>query len=196
MTDAPKLPATRRQVKGAREITWRALEGLLPYARNAKTHSVEQVAQIAGSIKAFGFNNPVLIDERGEIIAGHGRVLAAHELRMKTVPCIVLSHLSKAQKRAYRLADNRIAENGGWDDQLLKIELTAIQSSGLELDLGFSEKELARALGEADEQQDTAPQLGDGMQYRVVVDCTGETQQASLLAELEARGLTCRPLIS
>ena len=115
---------------------------LVPYARNAKKHSEQKVSQIAGSIREFGFNNPVLVD--GEtppgIIAGHGRVLAAQKLGMDKVPCIRLGHLSEAQKRAYVLADNRLAETGGgWDAELLRMELEDLaKSMDIEL-LGFDE---------------------------------------------------------
>lgn len=102
-------------------------EKLIPYARNPKKHDDAQVASIAGSIKEFGFNNPVLIDKDNCIIAGHGRVLAAQKLELKEVPCLRLSHLSENQKRAYILADNRLAElGGGWDEEMLKLELEDI----------------------------------------------------------------------
>ena len=97
---------------------------LIPYVRNARTHSDSQVAQIAGSIQEFGFNNPVLIDAENVIIAGHGRVMAATLLKLERVPCIRLAHLSDAQKRAYVLADNRIALNSGWDTEMLANELS------------------------------------------------------------------------
>ncbi|MFC4669432.1 ParB/Srx family N-terminal domain-containing protein, partial [Seohaeicola nanhaiensis] len=96
---------------------------LIPYANNARTHSETQVAQIPGSIREFGFNNPVLVDGENGIIAGHGRVLAARKLGLAEVPVIELRHLSEAQKRAYILADNRLAEAAGWDRDLLALEL-------------------------------------------------------------------------
>lgn len=96
---------------------------LKPYDRNARTHSPKQIAQIAASIMAFGFNNSVLIDKDGGIIAGHGRVEAAKLLGHETVPCVRLEHLLAAQKRAYILADNKLAEKAGWDPEILKIEL-------------------------------------------------------------------------
>ena len=100
---------------------------LIPYANNAKLHDDAQVASIAGSIREFGFNNPVLIDKDGGIIAGHGRVLAARKLELDKVPCIRLGHLTENQKRAYIIADNRLAEmGGGWDRDMLKIELEDI----------------------------------------------------------------------
>lgn len=103
------------------------VDELIPYARNAKLHNDAQVASLAGSIKEFGFNNPVLIDNEGSIIAGHGRVLAARKLKLKTVPCIRLSHLNENQKRAYIIADNRLSETGGgWDRELLEMELKDI----------------------------------------------------------------------
>src|SRR4051794_17752596 len=99
-----------------------AVSGLLPYANNARTHSPEQVAQIAASIAEFGFTVPVLIDEHGVLVAGHGRVLAARALGLDAVPTIRLGHLSEAQLRAYRLADNQLALNAGWDEALLAQE--------------------------------------------------------------------------
>ncbi|HRJ61392.1 MAG TPA: DNA methyltransferase [Azospirillaceae bacterium] len=125
----------------------RPLEQLLPYAANARTHSDEQVVQIAASIAEFGFANPVLIDERGVLIAGHGRLLAARRLGLTDVPVIRLSHLTDAQTRAFRIADNRIADNGGWDEAALSAELARLTEDGFDLDLlGFAEEELARLL--------------------------------------------------
>src|SRR5216683_4955500 len=98
------------------------VDRLVPYARNPRTHSDAQVAQIAGSIREFGFNNPILVDTQSGIIAGHGRLLAARKLQLNEVPVIVLDHLSEAQKRAYIIADNQLALNAGWDDTLLAAE--------------------------------------------------------------------------
>lgn len=114
---------------------------LIPYANNARTHSEAQVAQIAASIRAFGFNNPVLIDEESTIIAGHGRVLAAQALEMKDVPCIRLTHLSPSQRKAYIIADNKIALNSGWDEELLKLELEGMTDIE-QIATGFSPEEL------------------------------------------------------
>jgi DNA modification methylase len=119
------------------------VEALIPYARNSRTHSDAQVAQIAASIREFGFTNPVLVDEANGIIAGHGRVLAARKLKMQDVPAIRLSHLTEAQKRAYVIADNKLALNAGWDIELLRLEINDLR--GLEFDValtGFSTEEL------------------------------------------------------
>jgi DNA modification methylase len=125
-------------------------EKLIPYARNSRTHSDEQIAQIMASIKEFGFTNPILIDEDGQIIAGHGRTIAAQRLQMKTVPCIRLSHLTPAQKKAYVIADNKLALNAGWDDELLKIELSELREEDFDLSLtGFDDDELNKLLAEA-----------------------------------------------
>jgi len=119
------------------------IDKLIPYARNARTHSDEQISQIAGSIKEFGFTNPVLIDDQNGIIAGHGRVMAARILAYSEVPCIRLSHLSETQRRAYILADNRIALNSGWDESMLALELTELNIDGFNLGLlGFNEAEI------------------------------------------------------
>src|SRR5450759_1354838 len=103
-------------------VNW-PIESLIPSARNARTHSDAQVAQIAGSIKNFGFNNPVLAGPQGDIIAGHARVLAARKLGLAEVPVIVLHHLTDNQKRAFMLADNQLALNAGWDLEMLRLEL-------------------------------------------------------------------------
>ena len=118
---------------------------LIPYARNAKKHDASQVAKLAGSIREFGFNNPVLIDKDNGIIAGHGRVLAAQSLALETVPCIRLGHLTDTQRRAYILADNRLAEiGGGWDEEMLKLELADLGELDVDLEaIGFGEEDLA-----------------------------------------------------
>lgn len=116
---------------------------LIPYARNSRTHSDEQVTQIAASIREFGFTNPVLIDSNGTIIAGHGRVMAAKKVGLAEVPCLRLQHLSPSQIRAYVIADNKLALNAGWDDEMLKAELLTLQEEGFNTDLtGFSDDEL------------------------------------------------------
>jgi ParB-like chromosome segregation protein Spo0J len=135
-------------------VEYRPLDSLVPYARNARTHSDAQVAEIAGSIRAFGFTNPVLIAEDGTLIAGHGRVLAARKLGMTEVPAIVLAGLSETQRRALVLADNRIALNAGWDEDLLALELSDLQEAGFDLGLtGFSGDELQSLLSPGHEDQ-------------------------------------------
>ena len=130
-------------MQGAKSVEWLETATLIPYAKNSRTHSDAQVAQIAGSIKEFGFNNPVLIDEDNGIIAGHGRVLAAQKLGLQAVPCIRLAHLSETQRKAYVIADNRLALNAGWDDQMLTVELQELDSESFDLSLlGFEADEL------------------------------------------------------
>lgn len=120
------------------------LEGLIPYARNSRTHSEAQIAQIASSIREFGFTNPVLIDGDGGIIAGHGRVLAARQLNLLDVPCLRIAHLTETQKRAYIIADNKLALNAGWDDALLAVEFADLDADGFDLELtGFTLDEIA-----------------------------------------------------
>lgn len=125
------------------EIIYKPVDDLIPYARNARTHSESQVAQIASSIKEFGFTNPILLDGENGIIAGHGRCLAAQKLGLTEVPTIELSHLTDAQKRAYILADNRLALEAGWDEELLRLELDELTEAGFDLSLtGFTEDEI------------------------------------------------------
>jgi ParB-like chromosome segregation protein Spo0J len=121
------------------------INDLTPYARNSRTHSAEQITQVANSIQEFGFTNPVLIDKDGGIIAGHGRVMAAKQLGIDQVPCIRLGHLSEAQKRAYVIADNKLAENSGWDEELLALEIEELEQQNLNLQLlGFSDRALQK----------------------------------------------------
>lgn len=136
------------------------LARLLPYARNARTHSDEQVTQIAASIVEFGFTNPCLVGADGVLVAGHGRLLAARKLGLETVPVVVLDHLTPIQRRALVIADNRIAENSGWDDAMLRTELESLQADGFDLDLtGFDPDALAELL--AGEETDQAGEVDD-----------------------------------
>jgi DNA modification methylase len=128
------------------------LERLIPYARNPRTHTENQVAQIAASIAEFGFVNPVLVGADGVIIAGHARVMAARKLGMTEAPVIVLDHLSEAQRRALVIADNRLAQNAGWDEEMLRVELEALREDDFNLDLlGFADDEIEALLAEPDE---------------------------------------------
>jgi hypothetical protein len=133
------------------QIEIRPIERLIAYVRNARTHSDEQVAQIAASIAEFGFVNPVLIGTDDVIVAGHGRVLAAKRLGLAEVPVIVLDHLNEAQRRALVIADNKLAENAGWDEAMLRAELAALREEDFDLDiLGFSDADLLRILDSID----------------------------------------------
>ena len=144
-----------------------ATDGLIPYVRNAKKHDDAQVAQIAASIREFGFNNPVLIDQDNGIIAGHGRVLAARKLGLAEVPCIRLGHLTDTKRRAYIIADNRLTETGGgWDTELLALELEDLRLDDFDLDLtGFEAAALEEILGDgmgdagSDLPEDTEPEI-------------------------------------
>ena len=120
------------------------VDKLIPYVNNARTHSAEQVNKLAGSIKEFGFINPVIIDGDNGILAGHGRVMAAKQLGLKKVPCVAADYLTEAQRKAYILADNKMALDAGWDNDLLKVEIESLQEMGFDLEFtGFGETELA-----------------------------------------------------
>lgn len=127
-----------------------SVDNLIPYARNSRTHSDEQVAQIAASIKEFGFLNPIIIDGENGIIAGHGRVLAAQRLGLTELPCVEADHLTDAQRKAYIIADNKLALNAGWDDEMLRFELDELGESGFDLELtGFDVDELSKIFDES-----------------------------------------------
>ena len=131
-------------------IQFRSTAEITPYARNSRTHSDEQVAQVAASIKEFGWTNPILVDETNTIIAGHGRLMAAQRMGMAEVPTIMLANLTEAQKRAYVIADNKLALNAGWDEEMLAVEIEDLISEGFDLDLiGFEAEEIDTLLAEA-----------------------------------------------
>ena len=148
----------------ADKIERRKVDDLIPYARNARTHSDEQVAQIAASIKEWGWTTPVLIDEDGEIIAGHGRVMAARKLGIEEVPTMTATGWSKAQKQAYVLADNQLPQNAGWDMDLLKIEMQDLSSEGFDLSLiGFDDGAIMNLALPVEEGQTNADEEWEDM---------------------------------
>lgn len=168
---------------------------LVPYAKNARTHSAAQVKQIAASIQEFGFNNPILLDAQNSIVAGHGRVLAAQSLGLATVPTISLGHLTEAQVKAFRLADNRIALSSGWDEAMLSVELGDLRAAGVDLStLGFESRELNKLLtgsGQEDGEDEVPPppavpvtQAGDLWEldgHRIIC---GDAEDAATVARL------------
>jgi ParB-like chromosome segregation protein Spo0J len=132
----------------ARRIEIWPVDRLVPYARNPRTYSPEQVAQIAASIAEFGFNAPILVDSNAGIVAGHGRLLAARKLGLPEVPVVVLDHLTDTQRRAYIIADNKLSENAGWDEKILAAELADLEHEGLDLKLvGFSDATTIGSIG-------------------------------------------------
>lgn len=185
-----------------RDIQVRELEvaALIPSARNARTHSPEQVAEIEESIKAFGFNDPVAVNTRGELIEGHGRVLAARKMGLPTVPGFVLD-LTPAQERAYMLAHNKIALKAGWDTAMLLEELRAIEVDGLDITItGFSEVEV-KALeappgspGAAAAAPGGTAQFNYQEKFGVLVECTGEAHQQQVYEDLKRQGHTVKVL--
>ena len=154
------------------KIETRLVADLIPYAANSRTHSDAQVAQIAASIREFGWTNPILIDGDNTIIAGHGRLLAARKLGMEDVPAIILDHLSKAQQRALVIADNQLALNAGWDIGMLKAEIEDLNLEGFNLELlGFDERELANFILEVNFEPGTEDDQGklDELEPKMVI---------------------------
>lgn len=157
----------------AKNIEMWLVDKLIPCARNPRTHSDAQVAQIAASIAESGFNNPILVDTKAGIIVGHRRLLAARKLGLTEVLVVVLDHLSEAQKRAYFIADNKLAENAGWDDEMLRIEIEALQDESFDVSLlGFEDEELARLLAAQDAvegltDEDVVPELPETPACRI-----------------------------
>src|SRR5579863_4907754 len=149
----PTQPISNLRAMAKRIELW-LIDKLIPFARNPRTHSDAQIAQIAASMTEFGFNNPILVNSKAGILAGHGRLLAARKLGLKEVPVIVLDHLTESQKRAYIIADNQLALNAGWDEELLKMELADLQKEDFNIELiGFDDDELARLLADQDAAQ-------------------------------------------
>ncbi len=142
-------------MKTTTELNLVSIDKLIPYVNNARTHSPEQINKLRASLREFGFINPVIIDKAFNIIAGHGRVLAARAEGIQEIPCVLVDYLTEAQKKAYILADNRMAMDAGWDEELLKVELESLEGEAFDLSLtGFDEKELADLFKEDSEIQD------------------------------------------
>lgn len=160
---------------------------LIPYARNSHSHSEEQVTQLAASIHEFGFCAPILIDGDNQIIAGHGRVMAAKKLKLETVPCRRLEHLSDAQKRAYVIADNRLAENATWDEELLANELSDLFADEFEVDLlGFNPSELEKQMGfHVDEIEPPHLASGDREPFRQMTFSLHDEQYETIQEAME-----------
>ncbi len=145
------------------QIEYRPLESLIPFSRNARTHSDEQISQIAASIREFGFNNPILVDGAHGVISGHGRILAARKLEIEILPVIELAHLTDTQKRAFILAENKLAERAGWDQELLSLELADLGAAGFDLELtGFDDSEIQSLLAkDSDDDSDGSDSTAD-----------------------------------
>lgn len=176
------------------EIQYKPIGDLIPYVNNSRTHSDEQVMQVASSIKEFGFTNPLLIDSKGGIIAGHGRLLAARKLGMDEVPTIVLDGLSDAQRKAYVIADNKLALNSGWDEDLLKVELEELGMLNFDLELlGFDERELANIFDPlAEQEQSELVEETYSEKFNIIVECDSEQHQESIYNELQEKGYKCQ----
>lgn len=170
-----------------------SIEDLIPYARNSRTHSDEQVAQIAASIKEFGFTNPVLIDNDNGIIAGHGRVLAGRKLKLKEIPCIRLGHLTDAQKKAYVIADNKLALNSGWDAEMLKLEINELNDLDFDLEIiGFDSSELANLFDEFQEEEKELKEESYSEVFNIIIECKDEEDQEKIFNRLDSEGYKCR----
>jgi len=177
------------------KIETRLVADLIPYAANSRTHSDAQVAQIAASIKEFGWTNPILIDDDNTIIAGHGRLLAARKLGMEEVPAIILDHLTKAQQRALVIADNQLALNAGWDMDMLKAEIEDLSLESFNLDLlGFDDKFLDSLNADAFEETRIAEEQSVEAVFEIAVTCANEEEQEKVYQILTEQGLKCRVL--
>jgi ParB-like chromosome segregation protein Spo0J len=202
------LKAKARRPAAGDAIELRAVAALAPYARNARTHAPEQVEQIAASLRAFRWTNPILIDEKDGIVAGHGRVLAAEKLyaageTIQTVggstlpagmvPVIVARGWTDEQKRAYVVADNKLAENAGWDRELLKLELGELKALDFDLaPIGFSGDELGALFAAPADGIETPGAGSYKEQYGVIVICADEAEQQAVYERLKGEGLTVR----
>jgi len=180
----------------ALRIEYLPITQLRPYGRNARIHSEAQIDAIAESIRQFGFNSPILIGDDNGVIAGHARLAAARKLKLDTVPCVRLSHLNDAQRRAYILADNRLAEMAVWDEELLKSELSELSVLDAELDLSFLDFKFDDLLSENGDnhgsQKPKEPKLLHIFEVSVV--CKDEYEQKAVYEHLTQLGYKCRVL--
>lgn len=177
------------------KIVYKKTADLIPYARNSRTHDEAQIAQIAASIKEFGWTNPILLDGENGIIAGHGRVMAAQKLNEDKVPTIELAHLTEHQKRAYIIADNKLALNSDWDNEMLQLEMETLQDAGYGIDvLGFNDKELKALFGNLDNADDDVKEPVDESRNLLMIECEGERELETLFEEMQKRGFKCKIL--
>ena len=175
------------------EITQKKVDELIPYARNARTHSEEQIAQIAASIREFGWTNPILIDGKNGIIAGHGRLAAARKLGLDEIPVIELEHLTETQKKALILADNKLALNSGWDNDMVMFELKELNLDGFDLELvGFDSIELAKIFDEEEEKKDELKEQSYNEVFNIIIECADEAEQEKIFNRLDSEGYKCR----
>lgn len=169
------------------------IEKLIPYARNSRTHSDEQVAQIAASIKEFGWTNPILVDGEAGIIAGHGRLAAARKLGLKKIPVIELKHLSETQKKALIIADNKLALNAGWDNELLALEFEELKLDGFDLELlGFDKNEIDKLFENNIDNEEIKEVSDDGNRNLLLIETITETELQKLFDEMKERGFECK----
>tara|TARA_R110000803_G_scaffold27834_1_gene64801 strand:- start:2303 stop:2845 length:543 start_codon:yes stop_codon:yes gene_type:complete len=174
------------------KINYRKPAELIPYISNSRTHSEQQIQQVASSIKEFGFTNPILVDEESGIIAGHGRLQAAQLLGLDKVPTIKLEGLTESQRKAYVIADNKLALNAGWDFELLKIEIQDIADDfDLSL-LGFDDQELSNIIDGLNEESPELKEESYSPVFNIVVNCNDETHQEKVYNELQSKGYECQ----
>ena len=182
------------------KIEYLNLDELIPYENNSRKHSEGQLKQLEKSIKENGFTNPLLVDEENNILAGHGRLLAAKGLGMPTVPCVRIVGLSALQKRAYIIADNKLALNANWDEDLLRKEFEALEAEGFDLEFTGFEAEEIKALFDSDGVGVGAGLADAGIDYRekfaVLVECGGEPEQKQIFERLTGMGFTCKVLVN
>lgn len=175
----------------ADKVEKRTVSSLIPFAKNSRTHSDEQVAQIAASIKEWGWTVPVLIDTDNNIIAGHGRLMAARKLGIEEVPVMIADGWTESQKRAYVIADNKLALNAGWDVEMLKLEINDLSDQNFDLSLiGFDDIELAK-LFDNEEEKELQEQPYSEV-FNVIVECKNEAEQEKIFNRLDTEGYKCR----
>lgn len=173
-------------------ITYKKIDDLIPYARNSRTHSEEQINQLASLIKEFGFRGAILVDGDNGIIAGHGRVLACKKLGLTDIPTVDGSDMSEPQRKAYVIADNKIALNAGWDYEMLNLEFDELKENGFDIELlAFDDKEL-KLFEESDSDEIDSAVEDDGSKNMLVIECISEREAEKLFEELKERGYECK----
>jgi ParB-like chromosome segregation protein Spo0J len=187
------VKAQRPRRQPASRVEDRLLTKIIPYDRNPRTHSPEQISLLANLMRKYGVDQPIVVDEKGVILKGHGRRLAAIRAGLISYPVVVQRGLKENDKRALRIADNQVALLSGWDDELIKMEVGELKLGGFEMPLlGFSDAQMTRL---SDNDQDASPQLSN-LSFAVIVRCKNEDDQRDLLKRFEREGLKCEALIS